>query len=82
MVSSGPDNSTVSGNVLEFMDLGDAAPNSRFNFRFVGDDPYYSGLSTVMILLICGAAALVIAGTVLVVILDPKEEIYQNKTMR
>lgn len=68
------DNSTVSGNVLEFMDLGDAAPNSRFNFRFVGDDPYYSGLSTVMILLICGAAALVIAGTVLVVILVRKKK--------
>ena len=28
------DNSTVSGEVMEFMDLGDAAPNSRFNYRY------------------------------------------------
>lgn len=33
------DNSTVSGNVMEFMDLGDAAPNDRFAFSYVG----YSG---------------------------------------
>ena len=30
------DNSTTSGNVMEFMDLGDAAPNDRFAFRYVG----------------------------------------------
>ncbi len=29
------DNSTTTGNVMEFMDLGDAAPDSRFNFRYV-----------------------------------------------
>ncbi len=29
------DNSTVSGNIMEFMDLGDSAPDSRFNFRYV-----------------------------------------------
>ncbi|MBP5780164.1 MAG: hypothetical protein J6X34_02885 [Clostridia bacterium] len=29
------DNSTVTGEVMEFMDLGDAAPNSRFNYRYV-----------------------------------------------
>ena len=29
------DNSTVTGEVMEFMDLGDSAPNSRFNFRYV-----------------------------------------------
>ena len=29
------DNSTVSGEVMEFMDLGDAAPNSRFNYRYI-----------------------------------------------
>ena len=28
------DNSTVTGEVMEFMDLGDAAPNSRFNYRY------------------------------------------------
>ena len=30
------DNSTVSGNVMEFMDLGDTAPNDRYAFRYVG----------------------------------------------
>lgn len=29
------DNSTVSGDVMQFMDLGDAAPNERFNFRYI-----------------------------------------------
>ncbi len=28
------DNSTTSGEIMEFMDLGDAAPDSRFNFRY------------------------------------------------
>lgn len=31
------DNSTVSGEIMEFMDLGDAAPNSRFNYRYIKD---------------------------------------------
>ena len=35
------DNSTETGNVLSFMDLGDTAPNDRFNFRFVGDSVTY-----------------------------------------
>ena len=30
------DNSTTSGNVMEFMDLGDAAPNDRFAFLYSG----------------------------------------------
>ena len=30
------DNSTTSGNIMEFMDLGDAAPNDRFAFKYVG----------------------------------------------
>ncbi len=30
------DNSTVTGNVMEFMDLGDAAPNDRYAFIYVG----------------------------------------------
>lgn len=29
------DHSTSSGEVMEFMDLGDAAPNSRFNYRYI-----------------------------------------------
>ena len=35
------DNSTSTGNVMEFMDLGDVAPNDRFNFRFVSDGEVY-----------------------------------------
>ena len=68
------DNSTKTGNVMEFMDLGDAAPNSRFNFRFVGDDPYYSkGLSTAAIIAICGGVAAVVVAVVLIVVLKPKK---------
>ena len=29
------DNSTITGEAMEFMDLGDAAPNGRFNFRYM-----------------------------------------------
>lgn len=29
------DNSTITGEVMEFMDLGDSAPNARFNYRYV-----------------------------------------------
>lgn len=32
------DNSTISGNVMEFMDLGDSAPDDRFNFRFLATE--------------------------------------------
>ena len=32
------DNSTVNGEIMEFMDLGDTAPNSRFNFRYVKEN--------------------------------------------
>lgn len=32
------DNSTTSGNVMEFMDLGDAAPNDRFAFSYIGEN--------------------------------------------
>ena len=30
------DNSTKAGNVMEFMDLGDAAPNDRFAYSYIG----------------------------------------------
>ena len=36
------DNSTETGNILEFMDLGDTAPNDRFNFRYVSDVSKYN----------------------------------------
>ncbi len=33
------DNSTTTGEIMEFMDMGDAAPDDRFNFRFVATAP-------------------------------------------
>ncbi|MBO5076286.1 MAG: hypothetical protein J5584_01645 [Clostridia bacterium] len=36
------DNSTETGNILEFMDLGEAAPDDRFNFRYIADAESYS----------------------------------------
>ena len=32
------DNSTETGDVMQFMDLGDVAPDCRFNFRYMGDN--------------------------------------------
>ena len=68
------DHSTVDGNVMEFMDLGDAAPNSRFNFRFVGDDPYYAKRNTTMIILLCAAVLLVIAAIAVLVVIVRKKK--------
>jgi hypothetical protein len=33
------DNSTKTGDVMQFMDMGDAAPDSRFAFRYLGTAP-------------------------------------------
>jgi len=33
------DNSTITGDVMQFMDLGDSAPNDRFNYRYLGTAP-------------------------------------------
>ena len=35
------DNSTETGEIMEFMDLGDTAPDGRFNFRYVSDGKAY-----------------------------------------
>ena len=35
------DNSTETGEIMEFMDLGDTAPNDRFNFRYISDAESY-----------------------------------------
>ncbi len=32
------DNSTTTGNVMQFMDMGDSAPDNRFNFRFYASE--------------------------------------------
>lgn len=38
------DNSVSDGDIMQFMDLGDAAPGGRFNYRFIlkGDQPEFS----------------------------------------
>lgn len=34
------DNSTTTGDIMQFMDLGDAAPDNRFNFRYLSKKQY------------------------------------------
>lgn len=84
------DNSTVTGQVMEFMDLGDSAPNERFNFRYVkengrisnehfvqisSDDPNI--LNTMHIILISAGAAVAVGATVIVIIMRKRKA---NKT--
>ena len=40
------DNSTLSGNVMEFMDLGDAAPNDRYAYRYVKSEEVIPAATT------------------------------------
>lgn len=76
------DNSGISGEVMEFMDIGDAAPNSRFNFRFVGDSKYVSvsqqqqqqkqQQNLAVIIMVSAVSLLVIAAVVVVVVTRKK----------
>ncbi|MFR1517358.1 MAG: hypothetical protein ACLSVG_01080 [Clostridia bacterium] len=66
------DHSAAGGNIMEFMDLGDTAPNDRFNFRYLvegGKDlGSGGGLSTAAIIgLIAGGAAIVLAAAVVLI---------------
>ncbi len=66
------DHSTTDGNVMEFMDLGDTAPNDRFNFRYLVENGIDIGggsrLSTAAIVgLIAGGAALILAVSVILI---------------
>lgn len=66
------DHSTTSGNVMEFMDLGDTAPNDRFKFRYLIADGIdiskENGLSTAAIIsLIAGGALLVLVVSVVLI---------------
>lgn len=62
------DHSTTDGNVMEFMDLGDTAPNDRFNFRYLARSEGGSGLSTtaVIAIIVC-AAALILTVSVIII---------------
>lgn len=66
------DNSTADGNIMQFMDLGDTAPNDRFNFRCMTADGIdfnmQEGLSdTVLVLMIAGCGAAVLAAAVFLI---------------
>ncbi len=68
------DNSTETGNIMEFMDLGDTAPNDRFNFRFVSDFEAYEhdvlgkgGMPVWIIVLIAATAALAVTAVFTVI---------------
>jgi len=78
------DNSTEIGEVMEFMDLGDAAPDGRFNFRYVSDGSTYDKYQEEVIgvkkavnpgpFIAIGATALVVIGAVIAVILMNKKK--------
>lgn len=58
------DNSTRDGNIMEYMDLGDAAPNDRFNFRFIYEKGFFGKLldHTAGKILFAAAVVLILGG--------------------
>lgn len=65
------DNSTTSGNVMEFMDLGDAAPNDRYAFSYVvadGENIEQSENLVGFIAIVCAVSILVIGAAVIVIV--------------
>ena len=62
------DNSTTSGDVMQFMDLGDAAPNDRFKFRYIASTSIFDNLINT-ILIIGGAVVLLVVVSVIVFVL-------------
>jgi hypothetical protein len=54
------DNSTTTGEIMEFMDKGDAAPDDRFNFRFVASAPVDNISETAIIIIAAASVAAVI----------------------
>lgn len=54
------DNSTTTGQIMQFMDLGDAAPNSRYNFRYTTKETKLELSSSLRKALITGAVAMVV----------------------
>lgn len=70
------DNSTVTGDVMQFSDLGDAAPDDRFNFRyldqFVKTEKTEKNKSNTMVYILIAEAVFVLALVVGFVILIKK----------
>ena len=65
------DNSTRDGNVMEYMDLGDAAPNDRFNLRFIYEKGFFGKLldHTAGKILFAAAVVLILGGGAAAVLL-------------
>ena len=73
------DNSTITGNVMQFMDLGDAAPDSRFNFRFTTEgvvpvDDEKDELPETLIYIAIASAIVVVAIVVVILIIVKKRK--------
>jgi len=82
------DNSTTEGEIMQFMDLGDAAPNSRFNYRYIKSGGRISSelretavaeesgfkLTAPVIAAICGAGALLLAAILYIIISSKKSK--------
>jgi hypothetical protein len=69
------DNSTVNGNILQFMDLGDTAPNDRFNYRVTteGAKKNAAAVDVNLILIIVLIVMVVSAFVVIIYILNDKK---------
>lgn len=82
------DNSTVTGEVMEFMDLGDSAPNSRFNFRYIKEGGIISNEIltepkadnwTVIVIIFSGVIALATGVVVLMIKYHNKQKLYTKR---
>lgn len=73
------DNSTVTGEVMEFMDVGDSAPNARFNYRYekaggIISNEILSSESNIKLIIIIGASLLISACAAIII-----SKIYRKK---
>jgi len=69
---------------MQFMDLGDVAPNDRFNFRYVGNINTLSDKNNNMTLILSIAGGVLAAGGIIigVIFLRKKLVVKQNATKK
>ena len=67
------DNSTTSGNIMEFMDLGDVAPNDRFNFRYSSSGQKTISSFNFLYLIVPIASLLLLAGIIALLFMKRKD---------
>jgi hypothetical protein len=60
------DNSTITGDPMQFMDLGDSAPDDRFNYRFISADTITT-LNRVVYILIGIGIPVIVAGLIYII---------------